>query len=475
MVEWHLNHVRHGNKPWKVQEAAAEARIASGRAKFGYWLEQGLGKTALTLNDFILAEDCNLGIVVCPNSFKGDWVIAPEEWGVDWIGANMWPNVAIDGIVPFKYLFVINYESARRGFDSYKMLEAAMKRQNVFLVVDESSFIKNHTSEQSLSVRDLAKLARHVRLLNGTPQTQSVRDWYPQLRCLGECNGMEPTVFRNRYGKKGGYMGRQIVGINEERAEELAGIIATCSFRALKAEWRPELPPQIDCPVHLEMNPVQRQHYDEMMEEFFTMVDDLEVPARMVLTQMDKLRQISSCLAMHKGEIRTIGKPKDNPKLQALKDLIESGTGKWIVVYHYKASGQLLQAELDKYKPRILTGQMTPGDLMHEKAMFNEETDYRGIICQESAACMGHTLIGGEGDDRCTRMFFYENSFSLRDRLQMRDRNHRGEQDQTCLYYDFITSPMERKVVDALIRKHTQAQMIDDVVKAVKERKGKNT
>ena len=78
---------------------------------------------------------------------------------------------------------------------------------------------------------------------------------------------------------------------------------------------------------------------------------------------------------------------------------------------------------------------------------------------------MGHTLLGGEGDDRCTRMIFYENNFSLRDRLQMRDRNHRGTQDQPCTYFDLITSKIEEKVIGALSAKKTMADTIDDLVR----------
>ena len=83
---------------------------------------------------------------------------------------------------------------------------------------------------------------------------------------------------------------------------------------------------------------------------------------------------------------------------------------------------------------------------------------------------MGHTLLGQKGRDRCASTCFFENSFSLRDRLQMRDRNHRGSQDEPCSYYDLITSPMDQAVVDALSGKKAQADMVDAVIKTVRER-----
>jgi len=51
-MKWHLSHQVHGAKPWAVQAEALKR--ANGHAKFGMWLEQGLGKaTSLALNEFI--------------------------------------------------------------------------------------------------------------------------------------------------------------------------------------------------------------------------------------------------------------------------------------------------------------------------------------------------------------------------------------------------------------------------------------
>lgn len=366
-------------------------------------------------------------------------------------------------------LYAVNYEAARRGFTLFDTLLKLAERNNTFVVIDESSFIKNANTENFKSILELCKRARHVRLLNGTPQTQNILDWYPQLRCLGEFNGMEPTIFRARYARMGGYMGRIVQGPNEENLAELQKIVQRCSFRALKADWRADLPPQNDILVHLEMTPQQRIYYNEMMDEFFTSIDGLDVPAPMCLTQMDKLRQISSCIAMHKGNTRTIAKEKDNPKIKAVHDIIESGEGKVIVVYTYKASGEALTASLKKYYPAMLRGGMSPQEIQSQKNIFGNNIECRVMVAQQSAACMGHTLLGGEGTDRCHRMIFYENSFSLRDFLQMRDRIHRGAQDFPCDYYHLATSPMDMGVINSLTNKWEETQMVDNLIKIVRE------
>jgi len=463
MTEWHLKHAIHGDKPWAVQAEAL--RRASGHAKYGYWLEQGLGKTGLTINDFVSQDDTDINVVIVPNSFKMDWVLAPAEWGVPWLESGMWPNNSVPSNQTY-YQYAVNYEAARQG--ALRPLIELMERRNCMLTIDESTQIKNPQSSTFKAVLELSKRAKVVRELNGTPLTQNVMDYYGQLRVLGQFQGIKPVVYRNRYAEMGGYFNKEIKGTRNE--EELAKIVESCTFRALKKDWRKDLPPQILKPVHLEMSNRQLAHYRSMMDEFFTVVDEEEITAELVLTQMDKLRQISSCVIMNAGEHHFIEDDNKNPKLRAVMDLLESSPGKVIVSYYYRPSGVLLQRALDKagYKPAVIRGGMKPEQIIDNKNRFNQDPSCRVLIGQQEATGRGHTLLGGKGRDRCSTMIFYENSFSWYWRSQMQDRNHRGEQDTECNIYDLITSPMDALTVDVLTNKKDLASRMDDVIAAVR-------
>jgi SNF2-related domain len=467
-MTWLLNHSRHGSEPWDVQKAAMAARERSGRDKFAYFLEQRLGKTPLTLNDFMVS-DADLLLVVCPNSFRGDWAMAPGEWGVGGdVWSTMWPRAELSDR-PLaggrKELFAINYEATSQSYDSHKMLCRALTRRRVMMCFDETSYIKNPAAKVSKAAIELSKRAAYVRELNGTPMTQSVMDYYAQLRVLGEINGMKPTIFRNRFAEMGGFMGKQVKAIKNE--ELLYSILGQCSFRALRADWQKDLPAQNDINIHLEMTDKQRRHYDQMMEEFFTIVADLEVSVDLVITQREKARQISSGILMKDGAYVEIERPKDNPKVQAIRDLHDDSS-KTIVVYTYKPTGEILTKALADLNPSYIRGGMSASELLEQKRKFNEDPSCRIKLCQQKASCMGHTLLGGTGKDRCTRMIFYEDSYSLRDYLQMRDRNHGAGQDQPCTYYHLITSPVDQAAVTALIDKKDAADAVDAVVKAVR-------
>jgi hypothetical protein len=477
MSGWHLRHQQWGGVPWAVQSEAL--RRAAGRDRYGYWLECGLGKTALVLNEFIDRDDVDCLVVIAPNSFCEDWRLAAAEWGVGFIAAGSWPRrdpVPDAGSGPALYVF--NYEAvrwSRRGERGFAAAQQLLRRRRCLLVIDESKAVGNPTSFTTKGVLELVKDARLVRALNGTPMTESVMDYWGQLRVLGELEGCNPVAFRSRYAVRGGYMGKQILrgeaGINPERAAELGQVLERCSFRALKADWRKDLPPQISKILPVEMTDNQIRHYQTMMEEFYAEVtDEGLVTAEIVLTQLDKLRQISSCLLLDGKARYQIEAPADNPKIQAVLEVVRSGLDKAIIVYFYQESGNALfeicrQAGLD---PARIAGGMTPAAVRAEKDRFNNDPACRVLIGQQVATARGHTLVGSAGD-RCSRILFYENHFGLYWREQIKDRNHRGDQDQTCWLYDFVSSPVERVVVEGLQLKKSAADLMDRIVAAVRD------
>lgn len=473
MIPWYLKHRVHGNKPWGVQREALNR--SEGHARYGYFLEQGLGKTALTLNDYVHHDEVDLMLTVAPNSFKLDWALANDEWGVGHISSGYWPRDPI----PFeaeRMSYVVNYEAVSRS-SAVRQFQKLMEQRRVLLNIDESTSIANPDSGIAKAVNKLAQRATMVRENNGTPLTNSVMDLFMQLKVLDQLDGWNPVAFRNRYATKGGYMGREIMRFNADgepairHADELYSLLDRVSFRALKQDWRKDLPAQMpDTPLHLEMTPRQLMHYREMLEEFATLVDDVDVTANLIITQMMRLQQISSCLASAGDKWTWIEEPKNNPKLRALKDLIDSGSSKVLIVYIFKPSGEMLLEQLTQLglNPAWLRGQMKPEDIIEQKRRFNEDSDCRVLVGQQSATFRGHTLIGGIKRDACDRMCFYERSFSYYEYAQIRDRIHRGAQKSVCNYWQLITSPAEEGAIDIVHSKRDMAVAVDSVVTKIR-------
>lgn len=447
-------------QPYKVQEEALKA--ANGRAGFAYFIEMGLGKTAITLAEIVSLHEQRLikgAVVVCPNSLKGTWLREIEKVGAPIGYACAWPNeVYTDRGDP--WLQIINYEAiiTPRG---YKFVEKLLCKFNSMLVLDESIHIKNHRAKRTRGLMLLGKDAKFRRILSGAPIVQGPHDLWAQLRFLGTLRDVNYYVFRNMFCVMGGWQGKQVVGSKNE--EKLNGLIKQAGFRARKTDWL-DLPDKTYITRDVVLSAAQLKHYKEMYEHFATMVTENEaVTAQMVLTQMQKLQQIGSGFLMSDDKVYTLG--PENPRLEALKEVLDEIEGKAIVFTFYRHSTKMLHDEIEE--SACLMGGMPTEEVQSEVKRFNEDPACRVMIAQIQSAKYGHTLLGGKKpEDRCATTIFYENSFSLDNRMQAEDRNHRIGQDRMVVYVDLVATDVDKAAVEALQRKLDIASAIVDGIKA---------
>lgn len=456
-----------------LSEIPRPTRLHAGRATgWGHYLEMRLGKSALAIAEFeLFARDDEVEgmVVAAPASFKEGWMKEAEKAGT----LSMWrvfDNSCVKEMHQFAgmarskgvpWVAVINYESIRLK-ESKETIISIMSKGRVGLVIDESIKIKNHTSLQTKAVLAIAKEAYFVRNLSGLFMTKGPQDVYPQLRAMRRMNGLNFYSFRNRFCKMGGYKAKKIVGAKNEG--ELRAELNSTSFIAKKADWGLKPAEREVIRQQLTMTPKQKRVYKEIDREFVSLLDTgEEISVDMVLTKLIKLQQISSGFVRHEDKVIAIEDPKKTPKMRQLMDMMEEIDGKVIIVYVYKASGDLLLEQLAEFKPAVIRSAdwMRKNGITYEdeKARFNEDPECRVAIVQIVAGKYGHTLIGAPGD-RCRYMAFYEHTFSLDDRSQIEMRNTYFDQDWANTYVDFVSSPVEARALKAL-------QDNEDLVNAV--------
>jgi len=453
---WHLK-----GSPFEVQRVALE--MAEGRKGYNWFMEQGLGKTAVALEDFTRLSEGGVVtdlVVVCPNSLKGNWVAEAKSWqsGAEfrmWDGEAAWikPKIKFKGNA-----HVFNYEALLSSGGDY--LEELLKTRRCMLVLDESHRIKNHSSAiTSRILGNYGKEAIIKRCLSGTPMTNTVIDFWPQLRFAGALNGSNAVAFNKRYGViVPSFKGKmKTVGVKNE--EELREIIASCGFRATKKEWA-DLPEKLyRDPIKIPMPTVLREHYQTMLEEFVVMVnDDTVVTSGAVVGQYLKLQQISSGFIYDHGAVHRLIETKKLPKFQALMDVIDGNgsTSKTLVFAHFKPTcGELINTMFEQtgVKPAYIVGGMKPEEINRQKDEFNSADGPQVMVLQLSAGKEGHTLLGDPDLNPCHTVCYYENNFNLNDRMQSEDRPHRYGQKNAVLYNDFSSSPIESHVIHAYQKK----------------------
>lgn len=458
-----------------------------GKNNFGFFLEQGLGKTGLDLACFahdLANEKVDAHIVTAPNYLKSGWEDGVAEWGLD-VPVLMWPSQAtksqqsafvrgVEEVTKKKkpHLIVLNSEAtiSSGGNFIYDQIRESGLRYSATL--DESSFIKGFNKPISKRTREIFTPCEIHRELCGTPMPQNVMDWYAQLRFLRELNGWNPYQFRNKFAVMGGYMGKVVKGVRDEA--ELHEILNRCSFRALKKDWWEDMPEKMYMPpLEFEMLPKQWKAYQEMLTDFYYEVkgdaalhEEDAIFANQVIHMKLKLQQISRGFIMDKDNDRVIElmPPKDNPALKVTKQWLEGTTGKVLIAAHYNYSVNMLEAALKDYGFLVMRGGMSTPEMKALKDQFNNDRSIKGMIGMDAVMARGHTLLGTE-DMRCNNTLFFENSYNKEVRDQLEDRNHRWGQDRGVGYWDLFCCPEDKACVLALQQKQN---LIDAVVNAVR-------
>lgn len=461
MTGWHLK-----GTPFKVQQMALE--MSEGLNDFAYFLDPGLGKTSTTYADFkrrLIAGDVDVMVVICPSTLREVWKTQAEEWELG-LPVYVWD---VD-IKPAKYhkfdakppyVVAVNFEAVGvgKGQDFIEMLCA---RHKVYCAIDESIGLKDSGSSRTKSVLQLRTVTKIRRVLSGEPVVQGPHDLWGQLRFINAHN-MKPMQFKYTFCRMGGWQGRKVVGSQNEHI--LQDIMKGCTFRAKKGEWT-DIPPKMQLPPRqVPLTKRQSELYLELHHDLYAYIAeaDAEVSAEMVLAKMEKLSQILSGF-VKADDGRIIELEGGTGRTKECLDLIEQ-TGKVIVFCRHVYAYEMLLREFAHLNPAKLVGGMLQDEITENKNRFNNDPTCKVIVCQQTAGKYGHTLIGSEEGGWCYNTVYYENTFSLDDRIQSEDRTNRFGQPHPTNYHDFVSAPLDKQIIKAL---QTKQDIANAIIQAVR-------
>jgi len=437
-------------------------------AGWGHMMEMRVGKTPTLLNEFMLFKrdfGLNKAFVLSPNKYKNTWGLEAARFGIDV------PIFVFESTRKRDFAIFMNSTNEGMVFVNY---EALIQKDNVelfsqwiddrtYMGADESVLIKNKESLFFINGFELSKQAAVTRPMTGKPTPQGVADLYSQLRFARKLDGVDFYQFRNTYAIMGGFKGRQITGIkNEERLHKL---IFNSTFFARRADWGTSIESDYE-QIELEMTQKQIKAYKEMEEEFMTWLDSgAVVTVDQVITKHMKLQQISSGFIYDEyRDVNDICPFEKTPKFIDLKDRLDNYiTGKTIIIAHYAPTIDYLTRALKKFNPAVIRGEKhmkkEGRTADEEKLRFNEDPACSVMIGQSKAIKFGHTLMGTKKDP-CLTTIYFENSYSLDDRAQSEERNQGEGQMAAINIVDYWSSPVERRIIDALQYKEEIAAKI---------------
>lgn len=452
---WMIN-----GEPRPVQIEALNRSL--GKKGWGHFLEMRMGKTATVINEFaqlVHSNDLRYMLVLTPNRFKPDWVLAIYKWGLNAPVHDFCSSKHNDVLSFIKNnqhgVIVVNYEALT--YDKNVDVLIKVCGPQTFIVADESIKLKNPSTSTFKSALKLAKECTYRRVLSGKPITQGPHDLFGQLKFIGELEGWGFSLFKAAFCVMGGYQGKVVLGgKNEDRLKE---VLDRCSFQARKLDWIKDFKNPDYFERKVELTGKQSALYNQMQTDFVAQIGKSVITADQVITQLIKQSQLSSGFIIDEnGVTHEVVSIKDNPKIDAVMQILdEEITGKLIIFTRFVHSVKMLIEALKDYKPAVIVGGQT--DTIEQKRRFNEDEDCRVIICQAEAAKYGHELIGTEKSP-CLTTLYFEATYSLDTRSQTEARNQFGDKSAGWSVIDLYSTALDYKVIKALQRKENVASVV---------------
>ena len=439
--------------------------------------EMGLGKTLVELARIhhLFTGDRITGVVwITPKSIMHDlyehldksW---PDETPIQvllWKAVDTQKYAAeMDDMMvaggPLKIL-VVNTEafSSARIEKTIKRFSAVHRSKMV--VVDEASRVKERTSLRTKRILALFRGYSYRDIMTGSPVLNSPEDlWAPchllHPTALGPAVGRNFHAFRARYAElklesiwvkspRGPVQRSFKTVVGYRNLDELAERLKTFSVR-LTSEEVLDLPPRRYEVRHVELSDEQRRAAHKLEQDLYMLLQGgAEVKITNVLAQMAKLHQVVLGFIQDDTGGRHVLRSN---RLTELRHVLDEVGGKVIIWASHHFSIELIKS--------FLEGIYGAGSVI----------DYYGLTAQEHRAThlerfrddekcrfmVANPEVGGIGltlTHACTCVY-WNNTFSLEDRLQSEARIWRISQEKPVLYVDLIAKgTIDEKILNAL-------------------------
>lgn len=485
-------------KPMKHQEEGL--RQSEGRHYFAFFMEQGTGKTWLTLAD----------IERLYNSGKLDTVIifAPNGVHTNWIRREIPAHLDVDNLVLLTYsanltraykravekffrprekgeiaplrIFAVNYESAVTPKGAEMIEKISNSTVSLMMVADESQRIKNPDAVRTKKLLKMRDAAKYARILSGTPIGKHPPDIFPQFEFLwsgllgttsyrafvaeyadlmpAEHPIMRKMIERNPKAKYSQMVLKDEMGNPRyKNLDKLQGLVNKHSFRVLKKDCL-DLPEKIYQTKFFQLNTADRKRYDYLQEELRIDLEGLgnedDIVTVKALAALVKLQQITSGFVMLHGGVVEL--QEESPRMAAFLDVVEDTEGQFIVWARFREEIARISKELRARGLRVVEYHGGVKDKDREAAVDDFQAGRADVfVAQQQAGGAGLTLTAAQS------VIYYSNDFDLLNRLQSEDRCHRIGTKTNVVYTDICAED----TIDERITSRLQAK--EEVAKAI--------
>lgn len=408
--------------------------------------EMGTGKTRTAIETFIYKYKQNLVdkcLVVCPVTLIYNWQNEIETWstfeGRPLLGTR---QNKIDGLNDdMSKFFLISYDSIPSITDD---LEKFVDERTM-IVMDEASKIKNPSTLRSKRLRKLCCKTEYKLLLTGTPVTQGAYDLFCPYLMLdnGRTFGLYHEKFIDKYYWKYGYKLKAKIGALQKISDK----IYSKASRFLKTDCI-DLPRKTYRKVSVELPVENLEAYNQMKSFCLAIIEGAEkVTAPIILVQLLRLSQITSGFSKTESGVEV--EFKQQPKLDALKDILESCNGSQVVIW------SRFKRDVRKISEMLKDMDVTHGTLFGDDNIHSRRDNVDNFQAGKLKVLIGTQQTGGLGINltAASVVIYYSNDYSLQNRLQSEDRVHRAGQENKVTYIDILANKTIDESIYSILRK----------------------
>lgn len=421
-------------------------------------------------------------LILCPSAVVNVWPgefekHAPGKFHVVPLGKNV-GTVAKKAEVVKKQLelakarnqmvvVVINHESAwREDFEKF-----ALKAGFDCVITDESHKIKSSSGKASLFCKKIGAKVPYRMCLTGTPMPHSPLDIFAQYRFLDPgIFGTSYTLFKQKYGKWGGFENRKFLGMREELFEEFNRKMHSIMFHVPQEVLDKKLPPFVHVERHCELGKDAARVYKELEKDMIAGVNDGTVTVANALTKLLRHQQLTGGFVIDdEKNVQAIDTAKRDLLEDVLEDIGYSKPNKDeeterkpvepVVVFCKFQSDLDTVREITESFGRVYAELSGRQNDLTDTSKMPEWCDVLGVQIQ----------AGGAGVDltRARYSVYYSVGFSLGDYEQSLKRTHRPGQTRPVTYIHLIAQgTVDEKVYKALSERK---QIVEHVLEELKK------
>ena len=459
-------HYKFKTKPYGHQLTALEKSWQ--KKVYALFMEMGTGKTKVAIDNIAMLYD--------KGKIDGVLIVAPKGVYKNWYSQEFpqhmpkhihYKMVLWQALINQKqkkrqdtlfktgvdlHVLIMNVEafSTTKGVDFAKKF---LSCHETFMVVDESTTIKNPGAKRTKNIINLAAHAKYRRILTGSPVTKSPLDLYKQ------CEFLDPYLlehssyytFRSRYAhmRTANFNGRSVqLVVGYKNLAELSEKLKPFSYRVLKDECL-DLPAKTYMKRIITLTPEQQKIYRQMKQMALAEMNGKMITTASALAQLMRLHQITC--GHFTADDKSI-QPIKNNRLSQLLEVLDELEGKAVIWAHYQFDVQTIVDAIKKEygeKSVVTYYGLTPNDIRQSNLeRFQTKDETRFLVGTPQTGGYGITLTAA------STMIYYSNGYDLEKRTQSEARIDRIGQKFPMTYIDILAEDtVDERIVKALRKK----------------------